>query len=66
MPMGEGKISYTYKPMKDIEIEQTEAILLQEAIQKFIIENPEVAVRLIKSWLIENNPLANLQNKEKK
>ncbi|HPY96121.1 MAG TPA: flagellar basal-body MS-ring/collar protein FliF [Candidatus Cloacimonadota bacterium] len=66
MPMGEGKISYTYKPMKDIEIEQTEAILLQEAIQKFIIENPEVAVRLIKSWLIENNPLAALQHMQQK
>ncbi|HOE90891.1 MAG TPA: flagellar basal-body MS-ring/collar protein FliF [Candidatus Cloacimonadota bacterium] len=66
MPMGEGKISYTYKPMKDIEIEQTEAILLQEAIQKFIIENPDVAVRLIKSWLIENNPLAALHQMQKK
>jgi len=64
MPMGEGKISYIYKPMKDIEIEQTEAILLQEAIQKFILENPEVAVRLIKSWLIEDNPLAHLHDKK--
>jgi flagellar biosynthesis/type III secretory pathway M-ring protein FliF/YscJ len=50
--------------MKDIEIEQTEAILLQEAIQKFILENPEVAVRLIKSWLIEDNPLAHLHDKK--
>ncbi len=66
MPMGEGKISYTYKPMKDIEIEQTEAILLQEAIQKFVVENPEVAVRLIKSWIIENNPLQSLQAAQNK
>lgn len=66
MPMGEGKISYTYKPMKDIEIEQTEAILLQEAIQKFVLENPEVAVRLIKSWIIENNPLQSLQAAQNK
>ena len=57
MPMGEGKIQYTFKPMKDIAIEQTEAILLQEAIQKFVIENPEVAVRLIKSWMMDSNPL---------
>ncbi len=57
MPMGEGKISYTFKPMKDIEIEQTEAILLQEAIQKFVIENPDVAVRLIKSWILESSSI---------
>lgn len=59
MPMGEGKISYTFKPMKDIAIEQTEAILLQEAIQKFVVENPEVAVKLIKSWLMDSHPLMN-------
>lgn len=64
MPMGEGKISYTFKPMKDIEIEQTEAILLQEAIQKFIEENPEVTVRLIKSWIMDSNPLASINAKK--
>jgi flagellar M-ring protein FliF len=53
LPMGEGKISFTFKPMKDIEIEQTEAMLLQETIQKFVIENPEVTVKLIKSWLLD-------------
>lgn len=58
MPMGEGKISYTFKPMKDIEIEQTEAILLQESIQKFVLENPEVAVRLIKSWVLESSSIS--------
>jgi flagellar M-ring protein FliF len=56
MPMGEGKISFTFKPMKDIEIEQTEAMLLQETIQKFVIENPEVTVKLIKSWLMDEKP----------
>jgi len=53
MPMGEGKISFTFKPMRDIEIEQTEAMLLQETIQKFVIENPEVTVKLIQSWLMD-------------
>ncbi len=66
MPMGEGKISYTFKPMKDIAIEQTEAILLQEAIQKFVIENPEVAVRLIKSWLLDSHPLIKPKTKSEK
>ncbi|MFA7074839.1 MAG: flagellar basal-body MS-ring/collar protein FliF [Endomicrobiaceae bacterium] len=66
MPMGEGKISYTFKPMKDIAIEQTEAILLQEAIQKFVIENPEVAVRLIKSWLLDSHPLVRSKPKDGK
>lgn len=54
LPMGEGKIAYTFRPMKDIEIEQTEAVILQEAVQKFVIENPEVAVRLIKTWIMES------------
>ena len=53
MPMGDGKISYTLRPMKDIAIEQTEAMLLQEAIQKFVLENPDVTVKLIKSWLMD-------------
>ncbi|PID27759.1 MAG: flagellar M-ring protein FliF [Candidatus Cloacimonadota bacterium] len=53
MPMGEGKISYDFKPMEDIKIEQTEAQQLQEAVKKFCLDNPEVAVRLIKSWLLE-------------
>ncbi|MCL2063047.1 MAG: flagellar M-ring protein FliF [Candidatus Cloacimonetes bacterium] len=53
MPMGDSKIQMTFKPMRDITIEQTEAMLLQEAVQKFVIENPEVAVRLIKSWLLD-------------
>ncbi len=53
MPMGEGRIAYSFKPMKDIEIEQTEDQLLQDAVKKFIIDNPEIAVKLIKSWLIE-------------
>jgi len=53
LPMGEGKISYSFKPMKDIKIEQSEDQLLQEAVRKFIIANPDVAVRLIKSWLLE-------------
>ena len=53
MPMGDTKIQMTFKPMRDITIEQTEAMLLQEAVQKFVIENPEVAVRLIKSWLLD-------------
>ncbi len=53
LPMGEGRIAYSFKPMKDIEIEQTEDQLLQDAVKKFIIDNPEVAVKLIKSWLIE-------------
>ena len=53
MPMGDSKIQLTFKPMKEITIEQTEAMLLQESIQKFVIENPEVASRLIKSWLLD-------------
>ena len=53
LPMGEGKISYTFKPMKDIEIEQTETMALQESVKTFILENPEVAVKLIKSWILE-------------
>ena len=53
MPMGEGKISYAVKPMKDIELEQTETQQLQETVKKFVMENPEVAVKLIKSWLLE-------------
>lgn len=53
MPMGEGKISYAVKPMKDIELEQTEKQQLQETVKKFVMENPDVAVRLIKSWLLE-------------
>ena len=56
MPMGDGKISFTFKPMRDIEIEQTEAMLLQETIQKFVVENPEVTVKLIKSWLMDERP----------
>jgi flagellar biosynthesis/type III secretory pathway M-ring protein FliF/YscJ len=51
--MGDGKITYTLRPMKDIQIEQTESMLLQEAIQKFVLENPEVAVKLIKSWIMD-------------
>ncbi len=53
MPMGEGRIAYSFKPMKDIEIEQTEDQLLQDAVKKFIIDHPDIAVKLIKSWLIE-------------
>jgi flagellar M-ring protein FliF len=53
LPMGDGKITYTLRAMKDIQIEQTESMLLQEAIQKFVFENPEVAVKLIKSWIMD-------------
>jgi flagellar M-ring protein FliF len=53
MPMGEGKISFTLRPMKDIAIEQTEAMLLVETIQKFVIENPEVTVKLLKTWMMD-------------
>lgn len=51
--MGEGKISYTFKPMKDIEIEQTETMALQESVKTFIMDHPDVAVKLIKSWILE-------------
>jgi hypothetical protein len=44
---------YTFKPMQGIEIAQTESMLLQETISRFIVENPEVAVRLIKSWVTD-------------
>ncbi len=53
MPMGEGKITYAFKPMKDIEIEQTESLILREAVQKFILENPETASKLLKSWMLD-------------
>jgi flagellar M-ring protein FliF len=53
MPMGEGKITYAFKPMKDIEIAQTDTHLMQESVKQFIIEHPDTAVRLIKSWLLE-------------
>lgn len=54
MPMGEGKISYKFRPMKDIEIEQTESLALQESVKKFIVDNPENAVKLIRSWMMEH------------
>jgi flagellar M-ring protein FliF len=53
MPMGEGKITYAFKPMKDIEIAQTDTHMMQESVRQFIIEHPDTAVRLIKSWLLE-------------
>ena len=54
MPMGEGKIKYKFKPMKDIEIEQTEESELRKKVSKFIVENPETAARLIKSWILND------------
>ena len=53
MPMGDSKIQMTFKPMREITVEQTEAMLLQEAVQKFVMDHPEVACRLIKSWLLD-------------
>ena len=53
MPMGDSKIQMTFKPMREITVEQTEAMLLQEAVQKFVIEHPDIACRLIKSWLLD-------------
>jgi flagellar M-ring protein FliF len=53
MPMGEGKITYAFKPMRDIEIAQTDTHLMQESVKQFIIEHPDTAVRLFKSWLLE-------------
>lgn len=53
MPMGEGKISYEFKPMEDIKIEQTESQMMQEKISKFVIDNPKTALQLINGWLLE-------------
>lgn len=53
LPMGEGKITYTFKPMRDIEIEQTASQQLQDAVRTFIMENPELSAKLLKSWLLE-------------
>ncbi len=57
LPMGDGKITYSFKPMRDIEIEQTAAQQLQDSVRKFVSENPELAVRLIKTWLLEKKGL---------
>jgi len=53
LPMGEGKISYEFRPMEDIKIEQTEAQAMQDKITKFVEDNPETALHLINSWLLE-------------
>ncbi|MDD3051491.1 MAG: flagellar basal-body MS-ring/collar protein FliF [Candidatus Cloacimonetes bacterium] len=53
LPMGEGKISFAFSPMKDIEIKQTQDVAMQELVKKFIIENPDIAVKLVKTWIAE-------------
>ncbi|MCD4828104.1 MAG: flagellar M-ring protein FliF [Candidatus Cloacimonetes bacterium] len=53
LPMGEGKISYSFKPMQDIKIEQTDSQVLQDAVRQFVVDNPETAVRLFKSWMLD-------------
>jgi len=63
MPMGEGKIAMTFKPIKDIELEQTEVMVFQDSIQKFVMENPEITVKLIKTWMMERDPLGRNQKK---
>ena len=57
MPMGERINAMTFKPIKDIELEQTEVMLFQESIQKFVMENPEITVKLIKTWMMDRDPL---------
>jgi len=56
MPLGDEKIQMVFKPIKDIEMQQTEAMLFQEAIQKFVLEHPDTTVKLIRSWLMETGP----------